>query len=443
LVTPEPPKFPETSGERTLRVALLGCGVVGSQVARLLGEQADDLAVRTGARLELAGIAVRRLSHPRPGIDQALLTTDAMALATRPDVDIVIEVIGGIEPARSLLLAAMQAGKSVVTANKALLAEHGEQLHAESRRSGADLYYEASVAGAIPLLRPLRESLAGDTVHRVLGIVNGTTNFILDRMDTSGADFGESLEEAQALGYAEPDPTADVEGFDAAAKAAILAGLAFHTRVTAADVHREGITEVTAADIASAKTLGRIVKLLAICERSDSGVSVRVHPAMIQRTHPLAAVGGAYNAVFVEAQSAGQLMFYGAGAGGTPTASAVLGDVVAVARNRLAGIRGPELSTYAELPVLPMGDTLTRYHVSLDVDDRPGVLAPVAEAFARHDVSIQAVRQTSRGDEALLVIVTHEARDADLAATVLELQALPVVRAVASVMRVEGEEDPS
>jgi len=427
---------------KTLRVALLGCGVVGSQVARLLREQADDLAVRTGARLELAGIAVRRLSHPRPGIEAALLTTDAMGLATRPDVDIVVEVIGGIEPARSLLLAAMETGKSVVTANKALLAEHGEQVHAASRGYGADLYYEASVAGAIPLLRPLRESLAGDTVHRVLGIVNGTTNFILDRMDTSGADFSESLEEAQALGYAEPDPTADIEGFDAAAKAAILAGLAFHTRVTAADVHREGITEVTAADIASAKALGRIVKLLAICERSDSGVSVRVHPAMIPRTHPLATVGGAYNAVFVEAQSAGQLMFYGAGAGGTPTASAVLGDVVAVARNLLAGTRGPELSTYAELPVLPMGDTLTRYHVSLDVDDRPGVLAPVAEAFARHDVSIQAVRQTSRGDEALLVIVTHEARDAGLAATILELTKLPVVRAVASVMRVEGEEDP-
>src|SRR5580700_10388362 len=394
---------------KTLRVALLGCGVVGSQVARLLREQADDLAVRTGARIEVAGIAVRRLSHPRPGIDQALLTTDAMGLAIRPDVDIVIEVIGGIEPARSLLLAAMKAGKSVVTANKALLAEHGEQIHAASRTYGADLYYEASVAGAIPLLRPLRES----------------------------------LEEAQALGYAEPDPTADVEGFDAAAKAAILAGLAFHTRVTAADVHREGITEVTAADIASAKTLRRTVKLLAICERGDGGVSVRVHPAMIPRAHPLAGVREAYNAVFVEAQSAGQLMLYGAGAGGTPTASAVLGDVVAVARNRLAGTRGPELSTYAELPVLPMGDTLTRYHVSLDVDDRPGVLAPVAEAFARHDVSIQAVRQTSRGDEALLIIVTHEARDADLAATILELKALPVVRAVASVMRVEGEEDPS
>jgi homoserine dehydrogenase len=433
-------EFPDLSG-KTLKVALLGCGVVGTQVAKLLAAQADDLAVRTGARLELAGIAVRRLSHPRPGIDKELLTTDAIGLATRPDVDIVIEVIGGIQPAHSLILAALKLGKSVVTANKALLAEHGEQLNRVSRDYGADLYYEAAVAGAIPILRPLRESLAGDTVHRVLGIVNGTTNFILDRMDSSGADFGESLEEAQALGYAEADPTADVEGFDAAAKAAILAGLAFHTRVTGADVYREGITEVTAADIASAKVLGRTVKLLAICERSADGVAVRVHPAMIPRTHPLAAVGGAYNAVFVEAQSAGRLMFYGAGAGGTPTASAVLGDIVAVARNRVAGTRGPELSTYAELPVLPMGDTLTRYHVSLDVADKPGVLAPVAEAFARHGVSIQAVRQTSRGEDALLIIVTHEARDADLATTVSELQALPVVRAVASVMRVEGEED--
>jgi homoserine dehydrogenase len=353
----------------------------------------------------------------------------------------VVEVVGGIEPARSVLLGAMKTGKSVVTANKALLAEHGEEIHAAARTSGADLYYEAAVAGAIPLLRPLRESLAGDTVHRVLGIVNGTTNFILDKMDSSGADFSESLEEAQALGYAEPDPTADVEGFDAASKAAILASLAFHTRVTASDVYREGITEVTAADIASAKSLGRIVKLLAICERSENGVSVRVHPAMIPRSHPLATVGGAYNAVFVEAKSAGQLMFYGAGAGGTPTASAVLGDIVAVARNIVAGARGAEPSTYAELPVLPMGDTLTRYHVSLDVDDRPGVLAPVAEAFARHGVSIQAVRQTSRGGEALLIIVTHVASDAALATTVSELMALPVVRAVASVMRVEGEGD--
>jgi homoserine dehydrogenase len=434
----------------TLKVALLGCGVVGSQVARLLTEQADDLALRIGARLELVGIAVRRVSHPRAaGIDRALLTTDAYALVTRPDVDIVVEVIGGIEPARSLLLAALKNGKPVVTANKALLAENGAELYGAAREYGADLYYEASVAGAIPLLRPLRESLAGDTVHRVLGIVNGTTNYILDRMDSSGAGFAESLEEAQALGYAEADPTADVEGFDAAAKAAIVASLAFHTPVTAADVHREGITEVTAADIGSARALGRVVKLLAICERcagngpgnGPAGISVRVHPAMIPRSHPLAAVAEAYNAVFVEAESAGRLMFYGAGAGGTPTASAVLGDIVAVARNRLAGTRGPDASTYAGLPVMPMGETLTRYHVSLDVDDRPGVLAPVAEAFARHDVSIETVRQASRGHEAQLVIVTHTARDAALSATVRDLEALSVVRAVASVMRVEGEEE--
>src|ERR1700720_2524047 len=295
----------------TLKIALLGCGVVGTEVARLLTEQADDLALRVGARLELAGIAVRRAAHKRSAaIDRSLLTTDPHALATRPDVDIVVEVIGGIEPARSLLLAALKGGKPVVTANKALLAENGAEIYGAAREYGADLYYEASVAGAIPLLRPLRESLAGDTVRRVLGIVNGTTNFILDRMDSSGAGFAESLEEAQALGYAEADPTADVEGFDAAAKAAILAGLAFHTRVTAADVYREGITEVTAADIASAKALGRTVKLLAICERSgaggaEDGVAVRVHPAMIPRTHPLAAVGGAYNAVFIEAGSAG------------------------------------------------------------------------------------------------------------------------------------------
>jgi len=435
---------------RTLNVALLGCGVVGSQVARLLTEQADDLALRIGARLELVGIAVRRVGHPRAaGIDRALLTSDAHALVTRPDVDIVVEVIGGIEPARSLLLAALKNGKPVVTANKVLLAENGAEIYAAAREFGADLYYEASVAGAIPLLRPLRESLAGDTVHRVLGILNGTTNYILDRMDSSGAGFAESLEEAQALGYAEADPTADVEGFDAAAKAAIVAGLAFHTPVTAADVHREGITEVSAADIGSARALGRVVKLLAICERcagngpgnEQGGISVRVHPAMIPRSHPLAAVAEAYNAVFVEAESAGQLMFYGAGAGGTPTASAVLGDIVAVARNRLAGTRGPDASTYAGLPVMPMGETLTRYHVSLDVDDRPGVLAPVAEAFARHDVSIETVRQASRGQEAQLVIVTHTARDAALAATVRDLEALSVVRAVASVMRVEGEEE--
>jgi homoserine dehydrogenase len=434
------------SGDRVpqrgpLRVALLGCGTVGSEVFRLLGEQAGDLAARVGAPLQVAGVAVRDPGGRAraAGVGGDLVTTDAMALVTRPDVDIVVEMIGGIEPARTLLLAAMRTGKSVVTANKALLGADGPVMHAAAREHGADLFYEAAVAGAIPLLRPLRESLAGDAVRRVLGIVNGTTNYILDRMDSSGAEFGDALKEAQALGYAEADPTADVAGYDAAAKAAILASLAFHTRVSAADVYRQGITAVTAADIASARVLGCVVKLLAICERSNDGISVRVHPAMISRDHPLASVRGAYNAVFVEAESAGRLMFYGAGAGGGPTASAVLGDLVVVARNRVAGIRGPDAPSYAELPVLPMSEAMTRYHVALDVADRPGVLAPVAEAFARHDVSIQAVRQEGRGDEAYLVIVTHTARESALAATVADLSAMEAVRAVDSVLRVEGE----
>jgi homoserine dehydrogenase len=427
---------------RTLKVALLGCGTVGSEVYRLLAQQSDDLTARIGARLEVAGVAVRRPGRARAvPVDPELLTGDAMELVTRPDVDIVIEVIGGIEPVRSVLLAAMKSGKSVVSANKALLAEDGATLHEAARENGADLYYEAAVAGAIPLLRPLRESLVGDEVYRVLGIVNGTTNYILDRMDTSGAGFADALEEAQALGYAEPDPTADIEGFDAAAKAAILAGLAFHTGVTAADVYREGITGVTPADIASARELGHVVKLLAICERRSGGVSVRAHPAMIPRSHPLAGVREAYNAVFVEAKAAGRLMFYGAGAGGVPTASAVLGDVVAVARNRMAGTRGPDASTYARLPVLPMGEALTRYHVALDVADRPGVLARVAETYARHEVSIKAVRQEGRGEDAQLVIVTHIAPDAALSRCVTELEMMDSVRAVASVMRVEGEPD--
>jgi homoserine dehydrogenase len=429
---------------RPVRVALLGCGVVGSQVARLIHEQADDLDARVGAPVELAGIAVRRLGLPRDvDLPEGLFTTDAAALVARDDVDVVVEVIGGIEPARTLILSALKHGASVVTANKALLAEDGATLFEAAEGAGRDLYYEAAVAGAIPILRPLRESLAGDRVTRVLGIVNGTTNFVLDRMDSSGAGFEEALAEAQELGYAEADPTADVEGFDAAAKAAILASLAFHTRVTAADVHREGIAEVTASDVASAREMGCVVKLLAICSLSDGpgggAVSARVHPAMIPRSHPLASVREAYNAVFVESQAAGQLMFYGPGAGGSPTASAVLGDLVTVARNRLGEVRGVGESSYAALRILPMGETETRYHIQLDVDDKAGVLASVALAFAEHDVSIQTVRQEGRGDDAQLVVVSHRASDADLAATVETLRAMPNVRDVSSVMRVEGD----
>jgi homoserine dehydrogenase len=426
-----------------VKVALLGCGSVGSQVVRLLHEQADDLAARVGAPVELVGVAVRRADAKREvDVPAELLTTDAEALVAS-GVDVVVEVIGGIEPARTLILSALEHGASVVTANKALLAEDGATLFAAAEKAGRDLYFEASVAGAIPILRPLRESLAGDRVRRVLGIVNGTTNFILDKMDTSGAGFSEALEEAQALGYAEADPTADVEGFDAAAKAAILAGLAFHTRVVAADVHREGISDVSAADVASAREMDSVVKLLAICELAEGpdgpAVAARVHPAMIPRSHPLASVREAYNAVFVESEAAGQLMFYGPGAGGSPTASAVLGDLVTVARNRLVDVRGVGESTYADLAVLPMGDTLTRYHVAIDVDDRAGVLAAVAHVFAEQGVSIQTVRQEGRGDDAQLVVVSHRATDAALSATVEALGRMPEVRDVTSVMRVEGD----
>ena len=450
-------------GGEPLRVALLGCGVVGSAVARLLTEHAADLTARVGRPLQLVGIGVRRAGRTRPeaGVDPTLFTTDSTELVTR--ADIVVEVIGGIEPARSLILRAMEHGASVVTANKALLAEDGPTLYAAARDHGVDLYYEAAVAGAIPLLRPLRESLAGDSVRKVIGIVNGTTNYVLDKMDSTGAGFAEAVSQAQALGYAEADPTADVEGFDAAAKAAILASLAFHTPVSGRDVHREGITEVTAADIQAAKDMDCVVKLLAICERVDAhdgpdgptpgGVSVRVHPAMLPRRHPLAGVREAFNAVFVEADAAGQLMFYGRGAGGDPTASAVLGDIVAVARHRVGGGHGPGESSYADLPVLDMGQALTRYHISLDVADRPGVLAQVATAFADHEVSIETVRQQQipadlddaagpghapSAARASLVVVTHAAPDAALSATVDALAALPIVRGVNSVMRVEG-----
>ncbi len=431
------------STARPLKVALLGCGVVGSEVARLLTRDGDELARRIGAPIELVGIAVRRLGRARDlDLPADLFTTDAHALVTRGDLDVVVEVIGGIEPARELILAALEHGASVVTANKALLAEDGARLFEAAEKAERDIAFEAAVAGAIPIIRPLQESLAGDAVQRVLGIVNGTTNFILDAMTTTGAGFSDALDEAQRLGYAEADPTADVEGFDAAAKAAIIASLAFHTRVTIGDVHREGITDVTAADVRSADEMGCVVKLLAICEKISTpdgdAVSARVHPAMIAKSHPLASVRGAFNAVFVESESAGQLMFYGPGAGGAPTASAVLGDLVSVARNRRQDVHGPGDTAHADLDVLDVGRARTRYHVSIDVDDRAGVLASVADAFAQYDVSIKTVRQEGHGSDAQLVIVTHEADDAALAATVEVVRALDMVRDVSSVMRVEG-----
>jgi homoserine dehydrogenase len=433
---------------RTLKVALLGCGNVGAQVARILIDDAGTLAPRTGARLELAGIAVRNLDAEREvDLPRDLFTTDGETLVK--DADLVIELMGGIEPARSLILSAIQNGASVVTGNKALLAADGPALYEEADKAGVELSYEAAVAGAIPILRPIRDSLSGDRITRVLGIVNGTTNFILDQMDSTGAQFADALAEAQRLGYAEADPTADVEGHDAAAKAAILASLSFHTRFDLENVYCEGITRVSAADIAAAKDAGFVIKLLAIAEKlgngeGNEGVSVRVHPTLLPREHPLAAVRGAFNAVFVEAENAGELMFYGQGAGGTPTASAVLGDLVSAARRIVLGGPGRIESTTGHVPALPIDAAITSYYIGLDVADQPGVLAKIAQLFAEHGVSIELMRQTIQRDadsnveSAELRIVTHRASEAALAATVEAVKGLDVINSVTSVLRVEG-----
>ena len=436
---------------RTLKVALLGCGNVGAQVARILIEDADTLAARAGAKLQLSGIAVRNVTAKRDvDLPQDLFTTDADTLVK--DADLVIELMGGIEPARTLILSALRNGACVVTGNKALVAQDGPTLHEEADKAGVQLSYEAAVAGAIPILRPIRDSLAGDRITRVLGIVNGTTNFILDQMDTTGAQFADALAEAQRLGYAEADPTADVEGHDAAAKAAILASLSFHTRFALENVHCEGITSVTAADIAAAKDAGFVIKLLAIAEKlkvadtetGGEGVSVRVHPTLLPREHPLAAVHGAFNAVFIEAENAGELMFYGQGAGGTPTASAVLGDLVSAARSLVLGGPGRTETTTGQVAALPIDAAVTSYYIGLDVADQPGVLARIAQLFAEHGVSIEIMRQTihrdaeSNVESAELRIVTHRASEAALAATVQAVKGLDVINSVTSVLRVEG-----
>ncbi len=436
------------NNEKPIGVAVLGLGNVGSQVVRIIEDSADDLTARIGAPLVLRGVGVRRVADDR-GVPIELLTDDIDELVSRDDVDVVVELMGPVEPARKAILTALEKGKSVVTANKALMAQSTGELAQAAEHAHVDLYFEAAVAGAIPVIRPLTQSLAGDTVLRVAGIVNGTTNYILSEMDSTGADYADALADASALGYAEADPTADVEGYDAAAKAAILASIAFHTRVTADDVYREGITKVTPADFKAARALGCTIKLLSICERltNDEGqqrISARVYPALVPLTHPLAAVNGAFNAVVVEAEAAGRLMFYGQGAGGAPTASAVMGDLVMAARNRVQGGRGPRESKYAKLPISPIGFIPTRYYVSMNVADRPGVLSAVAAEFGKREVSIAEVRQEGVVDEggqrcgARIVVVTHEATDAALSETVAALADLDVVQDVTSVLRLEG-----
>ena len=427
------------SDNPVVRIGVLGCGNVGAAFVQLVERQADFIQARTGIRLEVARVAVRNVSRDREvALPDGVLTRDAKSVVEDPTVDLIVEVIGGIEPARELISTALSHGKPVVTANKELLANVGHELWTLSDEVGFDLLFEAAVAGGIPLIRALRESLRGEPVTRVMGIVNGTTNFILTKMADEGADYAAALSEAQRLGFAERDPTADVEGFDAGAKAAIIASIAFGARVVAGDVYHEGISGVTAADIAIANRLGYVVKLLAIAERQGDKVAVRVHPAMVPLSHPLASVRDSYNAVFVEGDAVGQLMFYGRGAGGSPTASAVLGDVIDAAVNLRKGMHG-SIGQFSRVPVVPIDETSSQYLIGLDVEDKPGVLHTITGVFASHGVSIRAAEQEGIGADARLVFVTHRAREADVQACVNEFRRSPVVKRTSGIIRVIGD----
>ncbi len=426
----------------TIRIGLLGCGNVGAALVRQIDAQREEIAQRSGIELQVVAVAVRNLALERDvPLPAEIFTHDADEVVARADVDVVVEVMGGIEPARRLILAALHAKKPVITANKELLANVGAELFAAADASGVDLLFEASVAGGIPLMRPLRESLLGEPIRRVLGIVNGTTNFILTKMSESDATFAEALAEAQSLGFAERDPTADVEGFDAAAKASIIASIAFGASVIAGDVYREGIASLQSSDISSARALGYVIKLLAIAEDVDGELAVRVHPTLVAGTHPLATVNDSFNAVFVEGDRVGSLMFYGRGAGGDPTASAVLGDLLDASSNVVAGAKGASVGTLTQRKVQPIDDVASQFLVRLTSVDEPGVLATIAAIFGSHGVSIKSMQQHGNdGAIAELVFITHIAKEADFRATIHDLKALPSVKAIGSVLRVLGDD---
>ena len=427
--------------ERTIRIGMLGCGTVGSAVVRMIAEHGDDIAMRAAVRLAVTRVAVRDADRARDvPLPSDVFTTDLASIVADPDIDVVLELLGGTQPAKELILASFSSGKPVVTANKEVLSTAGKELFDAADAAQRDLRFEAAVAGGIPLIAPLKGSLAGERVRRMLGIVNGTTNYVLTQMSEHGWTFEDALAEAQRLGYAEADPTADIDGFDAAAKCAILASIAFNTRVVASDVYREGIARITPQDIADAARLGYVVKLLAIAELEDDEVSARVHPAMIPAAHPLAAVRDANNAVFVEGAKVGQLMFYGPGAGGDATATSVIGDLVDVARNLAFGGRAIGCTCVLDRPIRSMDATTGQYYLNLHVEDRPGVLAEIAEAFAHNGVSIERVWQEGFAEEATLVFITHRAQEGAFQKTVAELRDRSSVRAVASLLRVEGEE---
>ncbi len=424
-----------------VRVGLLGCGNVGAALVQLIEDRAPEIARRAGLRIEVGRVAVRNVAKERPvTLADGVLTHDAQSVVDDPDIDLVVELIGGVEPARALILDALKLGKPVVTGNKELLANVGRDVIDAAEAAGVDLLFEASVGGGIPLIRPLRESLAGERIKRLIGIVNGTTNYILTRMTEEGCSFADALAEAQSLGYAERDPTADVEGYDAAAKTAILATVAFGARVVAGDVYRVGITDVTPADIAAARDLGYTIKLLAVAEETDGQIAARVHPAMVPLDHPLASVRGSFNAVFVEGDAVGELMLYGRGAGGRPTAIAVLGDLIDAAKNLHNGARGATLGELARKPMRPIDEVQSQFYLTVDVADRPGVLAAIAGVFGRRGVSIQSMQQQGQGDGAHLIFVTHLAPEAALAATLHDVRELDSVERVGSVLRVLGAE---
>lgn len=423
-----------------VRIGVLGCGNVGAALVALVEQQAAVIETRTGIRLEVTRVAVRNMSSPRAvTLADGVLTRDALSVVNDPDVDVVVETIGGIEPARELITTALANGKPVVTANKELLANVGTELFAAADSAGVDLLFEAAVAGGIPVVRALRESLRGEPVRRVMGIINGTTNYILTKMTEEGADYGDALGDAQRLGYAERDPTADVEGFDAGAKAAIIATIAFGVKVVAGDVYHEGISGISAHDIAVAKRLGYVVKLLGIAEQDSAtgDVAVRVHPTMVPVTHPLASVRDSYNAVFVEGEAVGSLMFYGRGAGGSPTASAVLGDVIDAAIN-LRKNTYASIGTFAKASIRAIDETTAEYLLSLEVADQPGVLHAVTGVFAANGVSIRAAEQEGNAPDARLVFITHSAKESDVQATVRALRDLDDVRKVGGLLRVIG-----
>jgi homoserine dehydrogenase len=435
------PGVSDDSRNPIVRVGVLGCGNVGAPLVELIRAQGPTVEARTGLRLEVTRVAVRDLAKPRPiSLPSDRLTADAGSVVDDPDVDLVVELIGGVEPARELILSALKAGKPVVTGNKELLAKHGAELFQAAEVAGVDLLFEAAVAGGIPIIRPLRESLVGERITRVMGIVNGTTNYILTRMTEAGSSYADALAEAQALGYAEADPTADVEGYDAGAKAAIIASIAFGAAITAADVHHEGISSISEIDIEFARKMGFVIKLLAVAEQTDSGaIGVRVHPTMVPLEHPLAAVRESFNAIFVEGASVGDLMFYGRGAGGGPTASAILGDLIDAAVNRHKGSHA-SIGQLSQAVLRPIEDAESAYYLNVEVLDRPGVLAQVAGVFGDNAVSIRSMEQEGLGGEARLIFITHRAREADVRATLVALRALEAVDRIGSVVRVLGDE---